>query len=147
MLAAVRNHRIPCGEALMDGKGSAVTCNNCGFANVAAAAFCGGCGRSLAAEGRGDRPGASPPRVHAAAGALVGERKLITVRFADSQGSLALLEGSDPERSQRLLDSVIDVMIDAVHRYVGTVNQFLGDGIMALFGAPIAQEDHAFRGC
>ncbi|HUN51373.1 MAG TPA: AAA family ATPase, partial [Candidatus Sulfotelmatobacter sp.] len=124
-----------------------MTCSNCGFANVAAAAYCSGCGRLLAAEGGADRAGAAAPRGHAASGPLIGERKLITVMFADIQGSLALLEGSDPERSQGLLDSVIDVMIDAVHRYGGTVNQVLGDGIMALFGAPTAQEDHAFRGC
>ena len=80
-------------------------------------------------------------------GALEGERKQITVLFADIKGSLELIEGSDPERVQALLDSVIGAMMEAVHRYEGTVNKVLGDGIMALFGAPLAHEDHAVRAC
>src|SRR5918996_2927787 len=78
---------------------------------------------------------------------LTGERKHVTVLFADIKGSLAIIEGTDPEEAGRILDGAIRVMMDAVHRYEGTVNRVLGDGIMALFGAPIAHEDHAVRAC
>lgn len=78
---------------------------------------------------------------------LAGERKLVTVLFADVKGSTELLVGLDPEAARALLDPVIDVMMRAVHRYEGTVNKVLGDGIMAVFGAPIAHEDHAARAC
>jgi len=79
--------------------------------------------------------------------ALEGERKQVTVLFADLKGSTALIEGLDPEEARRLLDPALHLMMDAVHRYEGTVNQVLGDGIMALFGAPVAHEDHAVRAC
>ena len=79
--------------------------------------------------------------------ALAGERKQVTVFFADIKDSTKLIEGLDPEAAQQLLDPAIHLMMDAVHRYEGTVNQVLGDGIMALFGAPLAHEDHALRAC
>jgi len=79
--------------------------------------------------------------------ALAGERKQVTVLFADLKGSLELLADRDPEDARQLLDPVLEHMMAAVHRYEGTVNQVLGDGIMALFGAPIAHEDHAVRAC
>ena len=79
--------------------------------------------------------------------ALEGERKQVTVFFADIKDSTRLIEGLDPEAAQQLLDPAIHIMMDAVHRFEGTVNQVLGDGIMALFGAPIAHEDHALRAC
>jgi class 3 adenylate cyclase/tetratricopeptide (TPR) repeat protein len=78
---------------------------------------------------------------------LEGERKQVTVFFADIKDSTKLIEGLDPEAAQQLLDPAIHLMMDAVHRFEGTVNQVLGDGIMALFGAPIAHEDHALRAC
>src|SRR5215471_14687981 len=78
---------------------------------------------------------------------LEGERKQVTVFFADLKDSTRLIEGLDPEAAQQLLDPALHLMMDAVHRYEGTVNQVLGDGIMALFGAPIAHEDHALRAC
>jgi class 3 adenylate cyclase/tetratricopeptide (TPR) repeat protein len=78
---------------------------------------------------------------------LEGERKQVTVLFADIKGSLELLADRDPEEARKLLDPVLDLMMDAVHRYEGTVNQVMGDGIMALFGAPLAHEDHAVRAC
>jgi class 3 adenylate cyclase/tetratricopeptide (TPR) repeat protein len=78
---------------------------------------------------------------------LEGERKQVSVFFADIKDSTRLIEGLDPEAAQCLLDPAIHIMMDAVHRYEGTVNQVLGDGIMALFGAPIAHEDHALRAC
>ena len=79
--------------------------------------------------------------------ALEGERKHVTVLFADMKGSMELLADRDPEEARRLLDPVLERMMDAVHRYEGTVNQVMGDGIMALFGAPLAHEDHAVRAC
>jgi class 3 adenylate cyclase/tetratricopeptide (TPR) repeat protein len=79
--------------------------------------------------------------------ALEGERKQVTVLFADLKGSTELIEGLDPEEARTLLDPALHVMMGAVHRYEGTVNQVLGDGIMALFGAPVAHEDHAVRAC
>src|SRR5438552_6512166 len=79
--------------------------------------------------------------------ALEGERKQVTVLFADLKGSMELLADRDPEEARQILDPVLERMMAAVHRYEGTVNQVLGDGIMALFGAPIAHEDHAVRAC
>ncbi len=78
---------------------------------------------------------------------LEGERKQVTVLFADLKDSTELIRGLDPEAAQQLLDPALHHMMDAVHRFEGTVNQVLGDGIMALFGAPIAHEDHAVRAC
>src|SRR5215510_10562692 len=79
--------------------------------------------------------------------ALEGERKQVTVLFADLKGSTELIRDLDPEAAQTLLDPALHRMMDAVHRFEGTVNQVLGDGIMALFGAPVAHEDHAVRAC
>ena len=80
-------------------------------------------------------------------GALEGERKQVTVLFADLKGSMELLADRDPEEARQLLDPVLEHLMAAVHRYEGTVNQVMGDGIMALFGAPLAHEDHAVRAC
>ena len=79
--------------------------------------------------------------------ALEGERKQVTVLFADIKDSTEMINDLDPEAAQQLLDPAIHLMMEAVHRFEGTVNQVLGDGIMALFGAPIAHEDHALRAC
>jgi class 3 adenylate cyclase len=79
--------------------------------------------------------------------ALEGERKQVTVLFADLKGSMELLADRDPEEARHILDPVLERLMAAVHRYEGTVNQIMGDGIMALFGAPLAHEDHAVRAC
>jgi len=86
-------------------------------------------------------------KILTAQGTMEGERKQVTVLFADIKGSTELIGGLDPEAAQQLLDPAIHRMMAAVHRYEGTVNQGLGDGIMALFGAPVAHEDHAVRAC
>jgi len=78
---------------------------------------------------------------------LESERKLVTILFADLKGSMDLLAQRDPEDARQILDPVLQRMMAAVHRYEGTVNQVMGDGIMALFGAPVAHEDHAVRAC
>jgi len=130
-----------------------VTCSRCGHPAPPSAKFCPECGQSLAA-----RPGAvsvshpqTPPhlveKILSARAADEGERKLVTVLFADLRGSLELLVDRDPEEARALLDPVLERMMEAVHRYEGTVNQILGDGIMAIFGAPLAHEDHALRAC
>jgi class 3 adenylate cyclase len=86
-------------------------------------------------------------RILTSKAAFEGERKQLTVLFADLKGSLELLADRDPEDARKLLDPVLELMMEAVHRYEGTVNQVMGDGIMALFGAPLAHEDHAVRAC
>lgn len=80
-------------------------------------------------------------------GALEGERKVVTVLFADIKGSTELIADRDPEEAQKLLDPVLERMIEAVHRYEGLVNRVMGDGILALFGVPLTHEDHAVRAC
>jgi class 3 adenylate cyclase/tetratricopeptide (TPR) repeat protein len=86
-------------------------------------------------------------KIRSSRGVVEGERKQVTVLFADTKNSLGLLAHRDPEEARRLLDPLLELMMDAVHRYEGTVNQVMGDGIMALFGAPLALEDHAVRAC
>src|SRR5688572_26943933 len=86
-------------------------------------------------------------RILTSRAALEGERKQVTVLFADLKGSMELLADRDPEEARTILDPVLERMMDAVHRYEGTVNQVMGDGVMALFGAPLAHEDHAVRAC
>ena len=96
---------------------------------------------------RPTRPDISPRKILNSKAALEGERKQVTVLFADLKGSMELLADRDPEEARKLLDPVLELMMEAVHHYEGTVNQVMGDGIMALFGAPLAHEDHAVRAC
>ncbi|MFQ5896796.1 MAG: AAA family ATPase [Candidatus Methylomirabilia bacterium] len=133
-------------------------CSACGYRNVPGSRFCNECGQRLTA---GEAPTAgsrftSPetytPRhlaekILTTKNALEGERKQVTVLLADLKGSMELLADRDPEEARKLLDPVLERMMEAVHRYEGTVNQVMGDGIMALFGAPLAHEDHAVRAC
>jgi class 3 adenylate cyclase/tetratricopeptide (TPR) repeat protein len=122
----------------------------------AGARFCPQCGQAVAAAAadtaRPARPAAYTPRhlaekIRTARAALEGERKQVTVLFADLKSSLELLVDRDPEEARAILDPVLEKMMEAVHHYEGTVNQVMGDGIMALFGAPLAHEDHAVRAC
>ena len=94
-----------------------------------------------------DAPDHLARKAHAAAPELTGERKQVTVLFADVMGSMELAERTDPERWQTIMDGFFRALAAAVHRFEGTVDKFTGDGIMALFGAPIAHEDHAQRAC
>ena len=131
---------------------AACTCPSCGHGNPAGARFCNDCGAPLAAPTPGPEPRAyTPPhlveKILASRSALRGERKLVTVLFADVARSMELAERVDPEEWHRLLDRLFRILTAGVHRYEGTVNQYTGDGIMALFGAPIAHEDHAQRAC
>jgi class 3 adenylate cyclase len=86
-------------------------------------------------------------RILTSRAATEGERKQVTVLFADLKGSMELLADRDPEDARKLLDPVLERMMEAVHRYEGTVNQLMGDGLMAIFGAPLAHEDHGVRAC
>src|SRR2546427_8590242 len=86
-------------------------------------------------------------KIFTARSALAGERKQVTVLFADLKDSTELIRGLDPEAAQQLLDPAIHCMMDAVDRFEGTVTQVLRDGLMALFAGPIAHEDHALRAC
>jgi class 3 adenylate cyclase/tetratricopeptide (TPR) repeat protein len=137
-------------------------CPKCGAENLPRAKFCGECGTPLTgpAEAPPPHPLMSRPqsllsytpsylaeKILTSKSALEGERKQVTVLFADLKSSMELLADRDPEEARQLLDPVLERMMAAVHRYEGTVNQVMGDGIMALFGAPIAHEDHAVRAC
>jgi class 3 adenylate cyclase/tetratricopeptide (TPR) repeat protein len=139
-----------CGASL------ARSCGHCGAALSTSAKFCTECGRAAGVypepEARFAFPHAYTPRhlaerILTSKTTLEGERKQVTVLFADLKGSMELLADRDPEEARKLLDPVLERMMEAVHRYEGTVNQVMGDGIMALFGAPIAHEDHAVRAC
>jgi class 3 adenylate cyclase len=137
-----------CGGALIR------TCAGCGAQVSPTAKFCPECAHPL--EGS---PGRQPPfgvpasytprhlaeKILVSRPALEGERKQVTILFVDASGFTALSERLDPEDVHQLMNRAFELMLAEVHRYEGTVNQFLGDGIMALFGAPIAHEDHARR--
>src|SRR5206468_3110227 len=86
-------------------------------------------------------------RILTSRSAIEGERKHVTVLFADVTGSMELAEQVDPEEWHRILDRFFEILTEGVHRYEGTINQYTGDGVMALFGAPISHEDHAHRAC
>src|SRR5437870_11242869 len=147
-----------CGEC---GARLDAACPSCRTVNPPANKFCQECGTALGAaappaapagDSRFTSPDAYTPthlarKILTARSSLAGERKKVTVLFADLKGSLELLADRDPEDARALLDAVLERMMEAVHRYEGTVNQVMGDGIMALFGAPLAHEDHAVRAC
>jgi class 3 adenylate cyclase/tetratricopeptide (TPR) repeat protein len=134
-------------------------CPQCSFANPPQAKFCGQCATSLSGQTPTPQPSSAlhPPlsytpshlaeKILTTKTALEGERKQVTVLFADLKASMELLADRDPEEARQLLDPVLERMMAAVHQYEGTVNQVMGDGIMALFGVPIAHEDHAVRAC
>jgi class 3 adenylate cyclase/tetratricopeptide (TPR) repeat protein len=138
-------------------------CPACGAALPPESLFCGKCGVRLPADTTTSPHASAPPERHrppaaytpthlqekilTSRSALEGERKQVTILFADLKGSMELLADRDPEAARQLLDPVLTRMMAAVHHYEGTVNQVMGDGIMALFGAPLAHEDHAVRAC
>src|SRR5215471_1631258 len=140
---------LECGVSL------ALTCAKCHSALPAGAKFCLECGEPVTAghgTSRFGAPEAYTPKYLAekiltSKTALEGERKQVTVLFADLKGSMELLADRDPEEARKLLDSVLALMMEAVHHFEGMVNEARGDGIMALFGAPLAHEDHAIRAC
>jgi len=133
-----------------------LACGACGTELPGGARFCLQCGQAVAADTaapvRSPAPESYTPKhlaekILTSKAALEGERKQVTVLFADLKSSMELLADRDPEEARKILDPVLERMMEAVHRYEGTVNQVMGDGIMALFGAPLAREDHAVRAC
>jgi len=156
MKCARCQHENPAGQKFCGDCGArlAASCPACGAANPPGQKFCGECGAALSPGGARQlaTPDAYTPKhlaekILTSKSALEGERKHVTVLFADLKGSMELLADRDPEEARRLLDPVLERMMEAVHHYEGTVNQVMGDGIMALFGAPVAHEDHAVRAC
>jgi class 3 adenylate cyclase/tetratricopeptide (TPR) repeat protein len=156
-----RDGRRFCGDC---GAHLIATCPACGALDEDGARFCGSCGVEIAPQiGQGTGAAPTPRRVapdplsytpkHLAdkilhsKSALEGERKQVTVLFADVTGSTELAETLDAEEWHGILDRFFQILAEGVHRFEGTVNQYTGDGIMALFGAPIAHEDHAQRAC
>src|SRR5437667_2655926 len=141
-----------CGEC---GARLVAVCAACGASSAPTQKFCGDCGAPLTQTGSTAKfaspeiytPKHLAEKILISKNALEGERKQVTVLFADLKGSMELLAERDPEEARRILDPVLEHMMEAVHRYEGTVNQVMGDGIMALFGAPLAHEDHAVRAC
>src|SRR5262245_43814454 len=141
-------------------------CIQCGFENAPPAKFCGECGTPLTGQSSASRLSSQAPRpeppVHYTPkhlaeriraeqpameprGVTDDERKTITAMFGELRGSTALIEGLDPEEARPIIDPALQLMMDAVHRYEGYVAQALADGSSALFGAPIAHEDHPQR--
>src|SRR6202521_3427275 len=131
-------------------------CAACGFENPPQFKFCGECGVSLTsasgeAPSQKHPPSNAPPPIRiapeqpASAELPGGERKTVTALFADIKGSMDLMEDLDPEEARAIVDPALKLMIDAVHHYDGYIVQSTGDGIFALFGAPVAHEDHPQR--
>jgi class 3 adenylate cyclase len=168
-LPQTKGQRMPCPQCRHENPAGARFCNACGAmleagcsacgqVNPPGSRFCNACGQQLtppapaAPAPRFATPQAYTPqhlaeKILTSRSALEGERKQVTVLFADIKDSTELIKDLDPEAAQQLLDPALHRMMEAVHRFEGTVNQVLGDGIMALFGAPIAHEDHALRAC
>jgi class 3 adenylate cyclase len=137
-----------CGSALGQ------RCRACHAALRVGARFCDNCGAELAPSGPAPPPptSARPPehlteKLRDARSAVVGERKQVTVLFADVQGSMEFLGELDPDDWRALMDRFVSIMAAGIHRFEGTVDKFTGDGVMALFGAPLTHEDHALRAC
>jgi class 3 adenylate cyclase/tetratricopeptide (TPR) repeat protein len=142
-----------CGASLV----SDISCPNCEASNPPDSKFCEKCGRDL------KPPKASPPlkysepqsytpkflsdKILKNRSSIVGERKLVTVFFADVANYTSISEKIDPEEVHQIMDGCFKILMDEIHKYEGTINQFTGDGVMALFGAPVAHEDHAQRAC
>ena len=137
-----------CGGALRSER----RCARCGRPNSPEMRFCLGCGAALSPAALPQAPRAYTPKhlvekILTTRSALEGERKQVTVLFADVKGSMDLAEQVDPEEWHKVMDRFFAILSEGVHRFEGTINQYTGDGIMALFGAPIAHEDHARRAC
>lgn len=141
-----------CGTKLENG------CPVCNFINPSAYQFCGKCGQNIGRPSpetltaNFSKPQSYTPK-HLAdkiltnRSSIEGERKFVTVLFADVANFTSFSEKLDPEEIHRIMDGCFKILMDEIHKYEGTINQFTGDGIMALFGAPMAHEDHANRAC
>jgi len=142
---------IKCGEKFD------VKCPNCGIFLPPAALFCDECGYDLRETKEAlhidyDRPQSYTPKhladkILTTRSSIEGERKLVTVFFADVANYTSVSEKLDPEEVHQIMDGAFKILMDEIHKYEGTINQFTGDGVMALFGAPVSHEDHAQRAC
>ena len=142
---------LECGQRLE------VACLQCGKKLPPLAKFCDGCGQDLRGQGPAPpidyaKPKSYTPqfladKILTTRSSIEGERKLVTVLFADVANFTPMAEKLDPEEVHQIMDGCFRILMDEIHRYEGTINQFTGDGIMALFGAPVAHEDHAQRAC
>jgi len=145
------------GRKFCAGCGAALTlaCAACGAKNQPGERFCGECGKPLLEaakpapppDPRSYTPKHLAEKILTSRSALEGERKQVTVLFVDVTGSMHIAEKVDPEEWHKVMDGFFRILSDGIHRFEGTINQYTGDGIMALFGAPIAHEDHARRAC
>ena len=134
-----------------------LTCPDCGTTNSPEAKFCDECGNELGkpqktvpfdySEPQSYTPKFLADKILTTRSSLEGERKLVTVLFADVANYTSMAEKLDPEEVHQIMDGCFQILMDEIHRYEGTINQFTGDGVMALFGAPVAHEDHAQRAC
>jgi class 3 adenylate cyclase/tetratricopeptide (TPR) repeat protein len=151
-------HEPPSGSQFCNRCGAPLElrCPSCDNTVPPGSQFCNSCGHSLAPITPTTPPDRTPrdytpkhlaDKILRSKSALEGERKQVTVLFADVKGSMELAEQVDSEEWHAILDRFFQILADGVHRFEGTVNQYTGDGIMALFGAPIAHEDHAQRAC
>src|SRR6056297_1940205 len=157
---------MKCPKCQFDNPDGAKFCNECGSKlmfmcpvcskiNPPGSKFCNECGHNLQASGKVtdySRPESYTPKFLADKiltdrSAIEGERKLVTVLFADVADYTSLSEKLDPEEVHQIMDGCFKILMDEIHKYEGTINQFTGDGVMALFGAPVAHEDHAQRAC
>jgi class 3 adenylate cyclase/tetratricopeptide (TPR) repeat protein len=140
-----------CGEKLT------LKCPNCQSEIEAGEKFCGECGLDLTkpsetpsidySEPQSYTPKFLADKILTSRSAIEGERKLVTVLFADVANYTSISEKLDPEEAHQVMDGCFKILMDEIHKYEGTINQFTGDGVMALFGAPVAHEDHAQRAC
>ena len=132
-------------------------CNDCGFENLPGDKYCGECGHELGQTQKPhlfdyDRPQSYTPkhlaeRILSGRSAIEGERKSVTVLFADVANFSSISEKLDPEEIHQIMDGCFRILLDEIHHFNGTINQFTGDGVMALFGAPLAHEEHAKQAC
>ncbi|RPH41218.1 MAG: adenylate/guanylate cyclase domain-containing protein [Desulfobulbaceae bacterium] len=134
-----------------------LVCFQCGTSLPSDSKFCLGCGQDLRQSQDFSKIDYQQPhsytpkhlaeKILTSRSAIEGERKIVTILFADVAGSTAIFEKMDPEVVHEIMDGCFRIILDNIHHYEGSVNQFRGDGVMALFGAPIAHEDHAQRAC
>ena len=145
-----REEAIFCGKC---GAGLSLVCPECNSENQPENSFCDKCGHALAAPSEAPPLDYSEPqsytpkhlvdKIITARSSIEGERKLVTVFFADVANYTSISEKLDPEEVHQIMYGAFKILMDEIHKYEGTINQFTGDGVMALFGAPVAHEDHA----
>ena len=148
---ATRKFCRECGAKLL------LVCPQCGTDNLPDDKFCGECGYKLKNSKETHSIDYSAPqsytpkfladKILTTRSSIEGERKLVTVLFADVAGYTSMSEKLDPEEVHQIMDGCFKILMEEIHKYEGTINQFTGDGVMALFGAPLAHEDHAQRAC